>query len=356
MPLRVLHFITELNIGGAERPLVEALPRLDHSRVEARVAYLHGAAPLAAALESRGIPVHALRSPHKFSPWPVWRLARLLERERIEILHTHLIQADLIGFAAARLANTPRVVSTKHNVGYYEKRQRWLRPVARQVEERLDAVVTISNAVAAEYAHARRLEVIHPGVDVERFSPSPAPIRGPIVCVGRLVLQKGHRILLEAVARLKEDFSDLRVEFAGAGPLLDDLRERVARLDLASHVEFLGVTADVQPVLARAAMVVMPSLWEGFGLAALEAMACGRPVIASDVDGLREFITHERDGLLVPAGDVTALAEAIARLLRDRALAERLAAAGRARVAEAFTLDTMARKLEALYASLAGAG
>ncbi|MBI5394205.1 MAG: glycosyltransferase [Verrucomicrobia bacterium] len=355
MPQRVLHFITELNVGGAERLLAEVLPRLDRAKVEVQAAYLQGDGPLAAELESRGVRTHALRSPHKFSLWPAWRLARLLEREQIEILHTHLIQADILGFAAARLATTPLVVSTKHNVRYYEGRQRWLRPLARQVEERLDAVVAVSKAVAAEYGHARRVEVIHNGVDVAKFAPSPLPASGPIVCLGKLTMQKGHRILLEAVARLAEELPNLRVEIAGTGPLLDDLQARVARLKLPPNVDFLGVVGDVRPLLARAAMVVMPSLWEGFGLAALEAMACGRPVIASDVDGLREIITHERDGLLAPAGDVTKLAEAIARLLRDRTLAERLAAAGRARVVEAFTLDTMARKLEALYASLAGA-
>ena len=300
------------------------------------------------------MPVHALRSPHKFSLRPVWQLARLLERERIEILHTHLIQADILGFAAARLATTPRVVSTKHNVRYYEGRQRWLRPLARQIENRLDAVVAVSGAVAAEYGHARRVEVIHNSVDVAKFTPSPLPASGPIVCLGKLTMQKGHRILLEAVARLAKEFPNQRVEIAGTGPLIDDLQARAARLKLIRNVEFFGVVSDVRPLLARAAMIVMPSLWEGFGLAALEAMACGRPVIASGVDGLREIITHERDGLLVPAGDVGALAEAIARLLRDRPLAERLAAAGRARVAESFTLDTMARKLEALYASLSG--
>ena len=150
MSQRVLHFITELNVGGAERLLAELLPRLDRAKVEAQVACLHGEGPLTAELESQGVRVHALRSQHKFNLRPAWQLARLLERERIEILHTHLIQADILGFAAARLATTPRVVSTKHNVRYYEGRQRWLRPLARQIENRLDAVVAVSGAVAAE--------------------------------------------------------------------------------------------------------------------------------------------------------------------------------------------------------------
>jgi glycosyltransferase involved in cell wall biosynthesis len=352
MPERVLHLITELNVGGAERLLAELLPRFDRERVEAQVACLHGEGPLAAEIERRGVRVHALRSARKFSPWPVWRLSRLLEQEKIGLLHTHLIQADILGFLAARIALTPLVVSTKHNVRYYEDRQRWLRPLARHVEQRIDGVVAVSNAVAAEYPHARRVEIIRNGVDTERFTPSPLPTAGPIVCVGRFSLQKGHRVLLEAVAKIAEEIPGLRLELAGAGPLEDDLQARAVRLRLMRHATFLGVVEDVRPVLQRALMVVVPSLWEGLGIAALEAMAMGRPVIASDVDGLREIITHERDGLLVPAGDVAALAAAISRLMADRVLAERLAAAGRARVVEAFGINAMARELETFYASL----
>ncbi|MBM3892306.1 MAG: glycosyltransferase, partial [Verrucomicrobia bacterium] len=110
MPRRVLHFITELSVGGAERLLVEVLPHLNPAKVESQVAYLHGDAPLTAELEWRDIRVHPLRSWRKFDPRPAWRLARLLERERIDILHTHLIQADILGFWAVRMAVTPLLV------------------------------------------------------------------------------------------------------------------------------------------------------------------------------------------------------------------------------------------------------
>jgi len=99
---------------------------------------------------------------------------------------------------------------------------------------------------------------------------------------------------------------------------------------------------------------VLPALWEGLGLAVLEAMAMGRPVIVTDVDGLREIVTHERSGLVVQSGNVTALAEAIARLLRDHALAQRLAETARAHVVEDFGLERMARRLEDFYESMAG--
>ncbi|MBI5686675.1 MAG: glycosyltransferase [Verrucomicrobia bacterium] len=353
MPCRVLNFITELNIGGAERLLAEVLPRLDRAKVEPQVACLHGAAPLAAALEKAGIRVHHLRSSQKFDPRPAWRLARLLEQERIEVLHTHLIQADILGYAAGRLARTPAVVSTKHNVRYYERQDHRLRPVARWVEKRMDALVAVSSAVAAEYGHARRLWVIHNGVDCKKFSPLPLPSHGPVVCVANFTMQKGHRILLEAVARLVPEFPGLQVELAGGGPMRDDLQARAGRLGLANRVAFLNTVQDVRPVLARASMFVLPALWEGLGLAALEAMAMGRPVIVTDVDGLREIVTHERDGLVVQSGDVGALSEAIARLLRDRALAQQLADAARARVAEDFSLERMAWRLEDFYESLA---
>ena len=354
MPCRVLNFITELNVGGAERLLAAVLPRLDRAKVEPQVAYLHGDAPLAAELERAGIRVHHLHSERKFDPWPAWRLAQLLKRERIEVLHTHLIQADILGYAAGRLAWTPAIVSTKHNVRYYDRHDRRLRPVARWVERRVDAVVAVSSAVAAEYRHARRLEVIHNGVDCVKFSPQPLPADGPVVCVANLTQQKGHRILLEAMRRLFGEFSGLRLELAGDGLLRNDLKTHATQLGIASRVNFLGTVPDVQPVLARAAVVVLPALWEGLGLAVLEAMAMARPVVVTNVDGLRETVTHERDGLVVQSGDVGALAEAVARLLRDHALAQRLADAARAHVVESFSLDRMARRLEDLYGDLAG--
>jgi len=346
--------ITELNVGGAERLLTEVLPRLDRAKVEPQVACLHGDAPLTAVLEKAGVRVHHLRSSQKFDPRPVWHLARLLERERIEVLHTHLIQADILGYWAGRLARTPAIVSTKHNVRYYERQERWLRPVARWVERRMNAIVAVSSAVATEYGHARRLWVIHNGVDCKKFSPLPVPSHGPVVCVANFTMQKGHRILLEAVARLVPEFPGLQVELAGSGPMQDDLQARAGRLGLANRVAFLRTVQDVRSVLARASMFVLPALWEGLGLAVLEAMAMGRPVIVTDVDGLREIVTHERDGLVVQSGDVVALAEAIARLLRDRALAQRLGDAARAHVVEDFTIERMARRLEDFYESLAG--
>lgn len=354
MPCRVLNLITELNVGGAERLLAEVLPRLDRAKVEPQVACLHGDAPLAAVLEKAGVRVHHLRSSQKFDPRPVWHLARLLERERIEVLHTHLIQADILGYWAGRLARTPAIVSTKHNVRYYERQERWLRPVARWVERRMNAIVAVSSAVATEYGHARRLWVIHNGVDCRKFSPLPVPSHGPVVCVANFTMQKGHRILLEAVARLVPEFPGLQVELAGSGPMRDDLQARAGRLGLANRVAFLRTVQDVRSVLARASMFVLPALWEGLGLAALEAMAMGRPVIVTDVDGLREIVTHERDGLVVQSGDVVALAEAIARLLRDRELAQRLGDAARSHVVEDFTIERMARRLEDFYESLAG--
>jgi glycosyltransferase involved in cell wall biosynthesis len=354
MPCRVLNFITELNIGGAERLLAAVLPQLDRARVEAQVACLHGDAPLADALEKAGIRVHHLRSAQKFDPRPVWRLARLLEQERIDVLHTHLIQADILGYWAGRLARTPAVVSTKHNVRYYERQERWLRPAARWVERRMDAIVAVSSAVGEEYRHARHLWVIHNGVDCKKFSPLPLPSHGPVVCVANFTMQKGHRILLEAVARLVPEFPGLQVELAGSGLMREDLQARAGRLGLANRVAFLHTVQDVRSVLARASMFVLPALWEGLGLAVLEAMAMGRPVIVTDVDGLREIVTHERDGLVVQSGDVGALSEAIARLLRDRELAKRLADTARERVVEDFTIERMARRLEDFYESLAG--
>ena len=138
----------------------------------------------------------------------------------------------------------------------------------------------------------------------------------------------------------------------GEGPLHEEVAERIARADLAGRVHLLPFAPPVWPRLAVFDIFVLPSLWEGLPVAALEAMAAGLPVVASDVDGVGEAVVHERTGLLVPPGDPERLAAAIAELAADPARRAALGAAGRRRYEESFTPQTMVERMEALYRSV----
>ncbi len=199
-------------------------------------------------------------------------------------------------------------------------------------------------------------EIVHYGI-VPGPPPGPLPDGPRLAVVGRLIPIKGHETLLEAFAAARERVSGLTLEIAGDGTLEADLRATAARLGLDDAVSFLGRVAPATPVLERAQIVVVPSLGEGFGMVALEAMERGRPVIASAVGGLPEIVDDGRTGLLVPAGDSAALGEAIADLAADRVRAAVLGAAGRTRALEEFSQERCTDRIEELYrAALAGAG
>jgi len=205
----------------------------------------------------------------------------------------------------------------------------------------VESVVVVPSGVAVEHfarsdRAAARSEL---GIDPER----------PVVAiVGSLHARKGHAILFEALVRLRADGREVLCLAAGEGPEREILEARARQLGIAAQVRLLGHLPDVLPILAAADVVAQPSLAEGLGVAAVEGMASGRPVVASRVGGLAETIRHEVEGLLVPPGDPHAFGEALERLLADRELRERLGTAGRQRAAR-FSTQAMARGTESVY-------
>jgi glycosyltransferase involved in cell wall biosynthesis len=365
VPAKILHLITELELGGAERLLATLLPRLDRARFEASVAYLYGDAPLRPELEAAGLRVTKLDSRGKLDVTAFSRLVELLRRERFDILHTHLIQADLMGYFAARRARAPVVVSTKHNTHYFRSHAPWLSRLDAFVNRRLTRIVAVSHAVREHYVQTQRLdpariEVIHNGIELERFRGARPLARSALglrdderfVCaVGSLTEKKGHDVLLRAWGDVKNRQPNARLALVGDGPLRAELERTVEALGLRASVSFLGRRPDVPEILRAADLFVLPSRWEGFGIAVVEAMAAGAPVVASSVDGVREIVRDQQDGLLVPPGEAGRLAEAVAALLADPARAKQLADSARQR-AEEFSIQATADRLAGLYASL----
>jgi glycosyltransferase involved in cell wall biosynthesis len=232
----------------------------------------------------------------------------------------------------------------------------------------VQAVVAISEGVRAVLIEsgvdASRIHLVASGVEPDLFTPSTttraaARVRYGVaddmrlvVVVGALEERKGHAVLLDALSMLADP--RLRVLCAGEGAARAALEARRAALGLDDTVRFLGRVDDIATLLAAADLMVMPSHQEGLGVAALEAMAAGVPVIASRVGGLPEAVQDGETGILVPPGDAAALALAIARLAADRTLARCLGDRGAARVHERFTMAGMANATQALYHRLAG--
>lgn len=329
--MRVLHVLCDLSAGGAERLVLE-LARRRAAGVEVIVATVMGGGPLLPEFEAAGVRVVIGGRPPRH---PGVRALATLTREvaRADVVHTHLFAGDTWGRLAAVLARHPCVVTTEHNV---DRDETWQRGVRRTLAPVSRVVVAVSEAAARHVEGAREVRVIPNGVDLARFG---APHVGRdgrhVLAVGRRVPQKGFDVLIEALP------DDMSLHVAGEGPFHVE----------HPRVRWLGRREDVPALLAEADILAVPSRWEGFGLAAVEGMAAGVPVVASAVDGLVEVVGSA--GLLVPAEDPAALRGALQRLRDDDALRRRLGEAGRER-ARRFEIGAMVRAYEALYRELVG--
>ena len=362
---RVLHLITRLPVGGAERLLVDVVRRLDPARFDSVVCCIQAKGELAVELENAGIPVHCLdRMQSKRFDWrAVADLRQLLRRERISLVHSHLYHANLYGRLAARFGGVP-AVATVHNV--YTRTKLHRRLLNRWLARGTARVIAVSEEVRRDLIEhdgidAAKVVLIHNGIDLRRIETKTtreqarARLSIPdgtfaIGCVGRLEEQKGHRYLLEACAALARDpaFGPFGILLVGDGRLRNELENQAAELGIAARVSFLGSRTDVAEILKALDLYVMPSLWEGLSLAMLEAMAAGLPIVISDVGGVSQAIDAD-SGVKVPPKDVAALADAIRRLAAQPERRKSLGRAARKRAEAEFGADAMVARLTRVY-------
>jgi glycosyltransferase involved in cell wall biosynthesis len=352
----VLHVGKVSGISGSEAHLLTLLPGLRERGWDARFCLLHegepGAWDFAERLAATGVPVQEVRLGRDVDPRAFTRLVSVVRGVAPGLLHTHLVHADAYGLPAGKLARVPVLATTKHGFNTFRD-SRAFALGDRTLGRLADLHIAISAGLADYLAETEgfdrsAFEIVHYGI-AAGSAPPPPPAEPALVCVGRLVPIKGHATLLDAVAEARRTVPDLRLELAGAGPLRGELETQARRLELGDSVRFAGRVAPVAPAYERAAVVVVPSLGEGFGMVALEAAERGRVVIASNVGGLPEIVEDGRTGVLVAPSDVNALARAIVELARDP---ERVAAMGRAareRALAEFSLERCADRVDALY-------
>jgi len=368
-PIRIALCITDLEIGGAERCLAELATRLDRGRFEP-VVYCLAPEPADAErsclgpLREAGVPVHCLGGRSRWQLfWVVLRLAWLLRRQRAQLVQTMLFHANIVGTMAARLARVPKVVA---GLRVAERGAEWHVRWESRLRRRVDRHVCVSRDVAdfgwAEMRIPReKLVVIPNGVDPARYpAPEPAKLtslgvwagRRAVTFVGRLERQKGVRWLIESAPDWLERLPDFDLLLVGKGPLEPELRRLAEKLGIPGRVHFAGWRPDVPEILAASEILVLPSEWEGMPNVVLEAMASRLPVVASDVEGVRELLGEGAKNQTVRFGDGRGLAERLARLLSDPQLAAELGAANRRRVEQEFGIERMVAAYEDLWESL----
>jgi len=354
--LRVVQVTFGLDVGGQEKLLVEIARHSDRSRLALTFVSLGHRGALAGDLEACGAAVLALGQPSGLKLGLIWRLARLFRRVKADVVHSHDQRSLFYAALAARLAHVPRVVHTRHGRDIHATPRQ--SAMVRHVCRLLDDLVCVSGDVAelsvAQGIAPGRLRTIFNGIDLERFPFSGSSPEGPVVAVARLSPEKDLSNLVRAVAIAAREDPDLRVEVAGDGPCRGELAQLVDELRLQERVSFLGEVRDVQALLARGTIFVLPSRSEGISLTLLEAMACGLPVVATRVGGNPEVVLDGQTGLLVSPGDPAALAQAILCMRRDLERGLRMGRAGRQRVEQHFDIRRMVADYEALYLEAAG--
>lgn len=374
-PLRVLHVQKVAGIGGAERHLLSLLPRLGDRGVEVRMVVLatREAHRFVEPLRAAGVSVGTIPAGPDLNPFVVRALGRAIAAFRPDVVHTHLIHADTHGQVAARLAGVPGVSSIHGTHRFYTRPP--YRSAARVAGRLARRTIAISEHVGRflrtrRLAPPERIRVVPYGIDVDAWAPphdrTAARARlgiGPgQVALGfasRLIPHKGHDFLLSALERGHERLPHLRVLIAGDGPLRQPLEARSAARLPAGVVRFLGFVEDVRPLVHACdtmAFLTMPALSEGFGLAALEAMAAGRPVLVTAVGALPEIVIDGETGIAVRPGEVADLADALVRVASDAALRARLGRGGRRRAAREFGLEGMIERTLAVYREVADGG
>jgi glycosyltransferase involved in cell wall biosynthesis len=372
--MRVAHVIKVTNIAGAETHLLTLLSGLRARQIDAQLILLvEPSKPMddyVDVLAQREIPIYRLIIRADFDPTLVYRLRTTLRMIRPHIVHTHLLHADLHGVLAAKWAGVPVIVTSRHNDNAFRRREP-LRSINRFLWRTVNAGIAISDSIAqfavtVEGASPPKIQVIRYGLDYQTQTPAERestrkamrdelaiadniPLTG-IVC--RLVAQKGVFFGLRAFAQVTYHFPTAQLVIVGDGPLRVDLEAEVTALGLVTNVRFLGWRSDVSRLMTAFDLLLMPSLWEGFGLVILEAMSRQLPVVASAVSAIPEIVTHGETGLLVPPRDVDALADALITLLGDSPLRRYMGMLAEDRLETHFTARRMVDETVKLYGKL----
>jgi len=364
--------ITDLDAGGAERALVELATRLDRERFEP-VVYCLGPRPerdeasCVPPLEEAGITVHCLGGRgSRDLPRVLSQLTQLLRQQSPDLLQSFLFHANLAGRVAARRVGVRRVVS---GVRVAERSARWHLWLDWFTHHLVDHYVCVSQAVARFSATAggvptNKLSVIPNGIDLRRYPAAPrnladlgiAPPRRAVTFVGRLERQKGVGWLIDAAPAWLGQVDDCDLLLVGEGPERPRLEAACRSLGIADRVHFAGWRGDVPEILAASELLVLPSAWEGMPNAVLQAMASAKPVLATDVEGVKELLGAEAESQVVHFGDSAALASRLVAIVSDPRLSGRLGHANRARSEQEFSIDRVVTAYQDFWQSLLADG
>lgn len=357
--------IYSFEIGGVEKLAVEIGAHLDRTRFRPVICALDGSGVLAEEATRHGIAHHVLwRKGVELGV--LARLYRCFRQEKARIVHTHQFPQLLYSALPARIAGA-KIVHTEHEFYLYRRdpRARWL---FRQLMRFCSALTVVGPDVARYYVEElgvppARIHIVANGVDLDRFNVTDREATRRLGVstedlvfgtVGRLEPEKDHRTLLQAFRALVVRRPAAHLLIVGDGRLRGELESLSRVLGLDRNVTFAGARTDIPAMLAAMDVFVLSSVNEGVPLSVVEAMAAGKPVIATDVGGLRSLVKPSINGLLVPAADPASLEEAMTELAAHPARRQEMGARSRQMASESFSVSTMVKRYQDIYTAALG--
>lgn len=365
-PIPLLMFSNLPTRGGAEEHMFMLLRYLSRQHFKLHVAL----GPEVAASAKNDIPSGVELFVVKFTNFSdiagAFQFHKILREHQIKILHSHMFWTSMFASPVARISGVPVIIETPHVREQWRKGWKASYRIDRAVGRCVDRYIAVSHANARYLAEEKKIRqskitVIQNGCDLSRFNRAHRAPQGMksglgfasddpvLLLIGRLEPQKGHAVMLQAMPAILREFPRARLVCIGDGALRSELEQQIMALGISNSVRMLGHQSNVPDWLALADVLVLPSFFEGLPLVAIEALAAGKPVVASDVDGTPEVVIDGRTGLLVPPGNSDALAEAACRVLRDASLRQTLASAGHDFVRRQFTRERQVMETEQCY-------
>ncbi|OGY86192.1 MAG: hypothetical protein A2233_00995 [Candidatus Kerfeldbacteria bacterium RIFOXYA2_FULL_38_24] len=354
---KIIYIIDGLKLGGAERMVFELATKIDKKEFNSEVIFLTGSKDdyFAVKLAQASIPVKLFLKKSKLNLGLFLRLRHYLAEAKPDIVHTHLFTSDICGSFSARSAGVKVIISTEHNINvnlnfiYHF--------LKRRANKNIQTIVAVSQAVANyikvyDKTASTKIKVIYNGVDLTKFSSKRnhsglSTNKPTMAVVGRLEPQKGHLNLLRALQFVKVPY---QLNIFGSGSLKPKILKAIALYNLKDKVKLQGVAENVTQVYQTSDIVLVPSVFEGFGLSAIEAMASGCVVIAANVDGLKEIIEHQKNGLLVNILNPEETARTITTILENANYRQQLSCAAVKR-AQQFDIHKTVFAYQKLYSS-----
>lgn len=379
--IKVLHIITRLDLGGTFEDTLASVLNLDNSKYEVTLSSGPSTAlseTLISRLKQGGVRFVEIKQLRRqiniiSDSIALYRIYRLIKNEKYAIVHTHTSKAGALGRLAAHLAKVPIIIHAPHGHIFYGYYGFFPTQLIILLEKSLasftDRLITLTQLGKNDHikfgiAPANKIVPIYSGIELDKFRQFNIDIKKKkdqfhlpldsnlISVIARLAPVKGHRYFLEAAVRIIEVIPKARFLLIGEGPLRKKLIEQVKRLGLTKEVVFFGGCEDIRPFLGISDIVVLPSLNEGMGRILLQAQACGKPVVATRVGGVPEVVRDNETGLLVPAGDAAALADAIIYLLKDKEKRRAISDQAKRWVDSKFSVEAMVKGIANLYQEL----